>query len=86
MKQEKNYRQTTREVGLRLRLMRDYLELSGVEACEKFGCSQGMVTLYEAGKENPNLLYLHKITRACGLTIDDLLLDKKEFMQKLYFS
>ena len=86
MNQEKTFRQVTREVGLKLRLMRDYLELNGEEAAEKFGCCQATIPIYESGKENPNLLYLQRITNACGMTIDDLLLNKKDFMQKLYFS
>lgn len=83
---EKDYRDVTGEVGLKLRLMRDYLELSQAEAAKKFGCSNACVMNYEAARENPNIMYLFKISHACGMKIDDLLLDKKEFMQKLYFS
>jgi transcriptional regulator with XRE-family HTH domain len=85
MEQRNVYRDFTRGLGFKMRIIRDHLGLQLNEAGEKFDISNSLISLYESGKENPNLLYLKKLTEAAGLSVDDLLLDKSEFIKKLYF-
>ncbi len=79
------YRDFTRDLGFKLRLIRDFLGYSKDEMAKKFGISNGLVSSYESGKENPNLLYIFEVTKTCGISVDDLLLAKADFVKKLYF-
>lgn len=79
------YREFTRDLGFKLRLIRDFLGYTAEEMAKKFDVSNGLVASYESGKENPNLLYISKVAKACGISVDDLLLTKADFVKKLYF-
>lgn len=79
------YRAFSRNLGWKLRMMRDYLSLNQAEAAVKFGVSEPLITQYEGGNTNVNLLYIQAIIRACGVSFDDLFLDNKEFVHKLYY-
>lgn len=86
MNKDNAYRAFTQELGFKLRMMRDSLRLNASDAANKFGVSNSLVASYESGKETPNLLYLDSITRACGLKLEDLLIDKNELVKKLYLA
>ena len=79
------YRDFTRDLGFKLRLIRDYLGYNIDEMATKFDISDGLVKSYESGRENPNLLYISQVTKSCGITIEDLLMEKADFVKKLYF-
>lgn len=79
------YREFTRDLGFKLRLIRDFLGYNKDEMAKKFDVSNGLINSYESGKDNPNLLYVKQVTEACGLSIDDLFLAKNDFVKKLYF-
>jgi predicted transcriptional regulator len=78
-------RDFTQELGYKLRTIREYLNLNAVEASKKFDFASGQISNYESGSENPNLLYVCKLTNEAGLKVEDLLLDMKDFMGKLWF-
>lgn len=79
------YCEFTRELGFKIRAMRDHLDLNVSDAGKRFCISDGSIKGYESGSETPNLMYLYKLANACGMNLDDFMLDKKEFVQKLYF-
>ena len=79
------YRDFTRDLGFKLRLIRDFLGYNMDEMAKKFGISNGLVKSYESGRENPNLLYIYEVTKACGIAIEDLFEEKTDFVKKLYF-
>lgn len=79
------YHDFTRDLGFKLRLIRDFLGYNIAEMAKKFGISNGLVKSYESGRENPNLLYIYEVTKACGIAIEDLFEEKTDFVKKLYF-
>lgn len=79
------YHDFTRDLGFKLRLIRDFLGYNIDEMAKKFGISNGLVKSYESGRENPNLLYIYEVTKACGIAIEDLFEEKTDFVKKLYF-
>lgn len=85
MGEKNDYREFTRELSFKLRLMRESLDLNANEMADKCGTSNTTISLWESGKENPNLLYCEKLAKLCSMSLDDLILDKKEFVKKLYF-
>ena len=75
----------TRNLSFKLRAMREYLGFNLSEASDALGFSNGMITGYENSRENPNLLYVHKLCTMCGLKLEDLFLERNDFIKKLYF-
>lgn len=85
MDKNNEYRQFTRDLGFKLRLMRDFLELDMLAASERFDLAPGMIASYESGKDNPNLLYLIRIADACGVQLEIFKMDKNQFVKTMYF-
>ena len=85
MEKKNENREFTRDLGFKLRLMREFLRFNLEEAANKFDFANGNVASYESGRENQNLLYIYRITVECGLKMEDLMLDRNDFIQKLYF-
>ena len=77
-------RQFARELGFKLRVMREFMSLSKSDASKKFDISPSMVSKYESGQNVPNLMYLSAIVKATGMKLDDLLIDGQAFVKKLY--
>lgn len=78
------FRDFGRGLGFKIRMMRDYLGYTITDISKEFGISMGIVGNYEAGKENPNLLYLHRLSKKCGMQLEDYLLETPDFVRKLY--
>lgn len=78
-------REFIRDLGFKLRLMREFLRFNVAEAATKFDFASVQITRYESGRETQNLLYVYRITTECGLKIEDLMLERNDFIQKLYF-
>ena len=53
----------------RIRLKKD---MSQTDLAEKIRADKGYVSLLENGKKNPTLATLEKITKALGVSMDDL--------------
>lgn len=75
------------DLAFKCRAMRDTLNCTCDELAKRYNISAAQISHYESSKETPSLLYLYKMTKAVGVTLNDLVeLDKKEFMKKLYFN
>lgn len=74
-----------RGLSFKLRAMREYLGFNISEAAEALGASNGTITGYENARENPSLLYVNKLCTMCGLKLEDLFLERNDFIKKLYF-
>jgi len=61
-----------REIGERLRVAREYLELKQEEAAEVVGLSRSALSLVENGRRKVDALELSKFARAYGQSIEAL--------------
>ena len=83
-KKNTNFEEFRFVLGYKLRLIRECNNYTLEEMAKRCGSSQGMVALYESGKETANLLYLLKAAEIGRVTVEDLAyMSKIDFMIKL---
>ena len=79
------YRNFNYELAFKLRTIREKLNFNLREMSAKMGVEMSIIRGYESGKRTANLLYVSRLVSEVGLTIDDLFLDTKDFLAKLWF-
>lgn len=80
------YENSSRDIGFRLRSIREHEGFSVTDWAKKLGVSGATVTAYESGKEVPHLLYCYGCCTTVGMNVDDLiLLTQNDFIKKLFF-
>ena len=73
------------ELAYKLRSIREAHNYTLDEMAQRLNTTHATVEQYENGKHTPNLIYLYEIAKFAGVTLEDLaILDKKDFLRKLY--
>lgn len=64
---------TPKQMGRRLKKLREEQDMSRAELAERAGISREYVRLLEAGHYDPTVGTLQKLAKACGVSVIDLL-------------
>lgn len=74
-----------RNLGYKLRVAREYLELTEDEMARGVGLNQSTISSYELGRYTPTFEYVYKVAQMCHLTMEDFVaLKVGDFIRKLY--
>ena len=68
--------------GEKLRMLREYWELSYRQLAAELGCSHGQLGNIESGLSLPSFELALKIARYFEVSLDDLMLDERELRLK----
>lgn len=80
------YRNFNYDLTFKLRTIREKLNFNLREMSAKTGIEMSIIRAYESGKRTANLLYVQRLISETNLELDDLFLDTKDFLAKLWFT
>ena len=63
----------TKEIGIRIKIVRELKGMTQLELARKIGASQSLLTNYECGRREVSIKYLLKIARALNVPFSWLL-------------